>query len=153
MQENYNQVNQQPLNFSQFKYVIDNCRVADQLEYMLTGYTKKELLNKYEELEDGIIGTYYNRPFLCAGTYVIDDEVWYWFFATPVVKDFFLKITREAENLIQRSMKKHPNKRHVVQVWSKHTQSVKWLNILKYKKFSSYYVGDEEIYLVERKRN
>ena len=141
-----------PLNFKHFKYVVDNCRVADQMEIMLMGYTKSHLLNKYDQLEDGVTGTYYGVPFLAAGTHVIDDEGWNWFISTPLVKDFFVRITREALQLINRSMKKHPTKRHVVQVWSKHVDSIKWLNTLKFKQFASYYVGDEKIYLVERKR-
>ncbi|MAG25282.1 hypothetical protein CMI47_06850 [Candidatus Pacearchaeota archaeon] len=156
MQENYKQ-DKQPvrhsLNFTHFRYVVNNCRVADEMEFMLMGYTKALILNKYEELEDGVTGTYYGVPFLASGTHVIDDEVWYWFVATPMVKDFFIRITREANQLIKRSMKKHPTKRHVVQVWSKHADSIKWLNTLKFKQFGSYTVGDEKIYLVERKRN
>ena len=154
-QENFKQVKQpvrHKLNYPHFEYVANNCRVADELESMFMGYTKKNLLQKFNQLEDGVTGTYYHYPFLAAGTHVMDDEVWYWFFATPIVKDFFIRITREAENLIKRSMIKHPDKRHLVQVWSKHIDSVKWLNTLKFKQFSSYYVGDEEIYLVERKR-
>ncbi len=154
-QENFKAVKQpvrHELNYPHFKYVVENCRVADEMECMLMGYTKQKLLDKYNQMEDGVTGTYYNYPFLAAGTHVIDDEVWYWFFATPVVKDFFIRITREANRLIKKSMIKHPDKRHLVQVWSKHHHSVKWLNTLKFKRFSSYNVGDEEIYLVERKR-
>lgn len=156
VQENYKQVKQpvrHDLNFSHFKYVVNKCRIADEMEFMLMGFTKTAVLTTYNELEDGVTGTYHGVPFLAAGTYVDNDEVWYWFIATPLVKDFFVRITREANALIKRSMEKHPTKRHLVQVWSKHADSVKWLNTLKFKQYASYYVGDEEIYLVERKRN
>ena len=71
---------------------------------------------------------------------------------TPLVKDFFKNITREAECMIQTNEKRFPKNKHIVQVWNKHQDSVKWLNILKFKPFSSYHVGKEEILLVERNR-
>jgi hypothetical protein len=140
------------LNYSHYKYVLNNCRFCDSQEMMLMGYTKQKLLEKYPEFEMGVTGTWHDIPFLVSGTHIIEDQCWYWFFATPLANDFFIRISGEAERLIKKSMNKHPDKRHLVQVWSKHIQSVKWLNMLKFKHFSSYYVGDEEIYLVERKR-
>lgn len=140
------------LNYKHYKYVLENCRFCDQQEMMLMGYTKQRLLEKYSELEQGVTGTYHGIPFLASGTHILGDECWYWFFATPLANDFFIRISGEAERLIKNSMQKHQDKRHLVQVWSRHDQSVKWLNMLKFKHFSSYYVGDEEILLVERKR-
>ena len=141
-----------PLNFEHYEYVLNNCRHYDYQEMMLMGYTKRRLIQKFDEYEYGVTGTYHDIPFLASGTHIIGDEVWYWFFGTPLANDFFIRISGEAERLIQDSMKRHPEKRHLVQVWSKHRQSVQWLNMLKFKRFSNYYVGDEEIFLVERKR-
>ena len=155
MQENYrnSKVIQRPLNFKHYKYVLENCRVADRIEMMLTGYTKNKVLEKYVEMEDGVIGSHQGIPFVASGTHVIKNEVWYWFFATPIVKDFFIKITHEANKLINKTFKKHPDKKHYVQVWSKHTDSIEWLNTLKFQQFGSYFVGNEQILLVERKGN
>ena len=60
-QENFKQVKQpvrHKLNYPHFEYVVNNCRVADELECMLMGYTKKNLLQKFNQLEDGVTGTY-----------------------------------------------------------------------------------------------
>jgi hypothetical protein len=57
-----------------------------------------------------------------------------------------------SNHFIENSMRTYPYKRHVVQVWKKHQDSVKWLNMLKFYPFASYHVGAEEILLVERKR-
>ena len=142
-----------PLNFEHYEYVINNCRDVDLQEITLMGYTRNRLIRKFDELEDGVTGSYHNIPFLAAGTHVIDDEVWYWFIGTPLANDFFFRISGEARQLIEKSMQRHPDKRHLVQVWSRHTQSVKWLNMLKFNKIDRYFQGHEEIFIVERKRN
>lgn len=156
-QEDYKTKVKQPvrhdLNFLHYEYVINNCRKVDEYEIMLMGYTKPRLIKKFDELEDGVTGTYHGTPFLASGTHILRNECWYWFIGTPLANDFFVRISREAEELIQKSMNKHQDKRHLVQVWSKHTQSVAWLNMLKFKRISSYWQGNEEIYIVERKRN
>lgn len=140
------------LNFEHYEYVLNNCRHYDHQEMMLMGYTKQRLIKKFDEYESGVTGTYHGIPFLASGTHLLGNECWYWFFATPLANDFFVRISGEAERLVKNSIERHPKKRHLVQVWSKHTQSVAWLNMLKFKRFDSYYVGNEEIYLVERKR-
>jgi hypothetical protein len=156
-QEDYKKKVRQPvrhdLNFEHYEYVINNCRKVDEYEIMLMGYTKPRLIRKFDDLEGGVTGTYHGTPFLAAGTHVLTKECWYWFIGTPLANDFFVRISKEAERLIRDSMEKHPDKRHLVQVWSKHTQSVAWLNMLKFKRISSYYQGSEEIFIVERKRN
>tara|TARA_A100001388_G_scaffold268978_1_gene244727 strand:+ start:5956 stop:6435 length:480 start_codon:yes stop_codon:yes gene_type:complete len=140
------------LNFKHFKYVIENCRKADDIEIQLTGFTKQSLINIYDELEDGLTGTEENNiPFLVAGTQVNEDEVWYWFLATPLVNHYWLRVTIEAKKLIQKKKKQHKDKRHLVQVWSGHKASISWLNILKFKEISHYYVGKEKILIVENR--
>ena len=142
-----------PLNFEHYEYVINNCRDVDLQEITLMGYTRTRLLQKFDELENGVTGTYHDIPFLAAGTHVQNQEVWYWFIGTPLANDFFVRISGEAERLIKDSMARHPDKKHLVQVWSKHSQSVKWLNKLKFYEISHYLQGDEKILIVERKRN
>ena len=134
------------------EYVIENCRKADDIEIQLTGFTKQSLINIYDELEDGLTGTEENNiPFLVAGTQVNEDEVWYWFLATPLVNHYWLRVTIEAKKLIQKKKKQHKDKRHLVQVWSGHKASISWLNILKFKEISHYYVGKEKILIVENR--
>ena len=140
------------LNFPHFEYVVNNCRQADNVEIGLTGFTKKSLIKMYDELEDGLTGTEENNiPFLVAGTQLQDDELWYWFLATPLVNHYWIRVTREAKNLIKKKKKQYQNKRHLVQVWSGHKASISWLNILKFKEVSHYYVGNEKILIVENR--
>lgn len=146
-----NKLKKHPLNFDHYEYVINNMRHWDQLEIMLMGYTKKRLLHMFDQLQ-GVTGTYENIPVLCAGYQKFPNVCWYWFFGTPLVKDFFKNITREFKHMVETNEKKYPNDRHVVQVWNKHQDSIDWLNMLKFKPFSSFHVGKEEILLVERNR-
>ena len=140
------------LNLPHFEYVVNNCRIADNKEIELTGYTKKSLINIYPNLEDGLTGTQeHDIPFLVAGTQLFDDAVWYWFLATPLVNHYWIRVTREAKNLIKKKKKQYQNKRHLVQVWSGHKASISWLNILKFKEVSHYYVGNEKILIVENR--
>ena len=141
-----------PLNFEHYEYVINNCRDVDLQEITLMGYTRQRLIRKFDELENGVTGTCHGIPFLAAGTHVIGDEVWYWFIGTPLANDFFIRISGEAERLVRDSMSRHPDKRHLVQVWSQHHQSVKWLNMLKFNRTDHYFQGNEQIFIVERKR-
>ena len=141
-----------PLRYDHYAYVIDHMRHWDHLEIMLQGYTKKKLLEMFDDLH-GVSATHGKLPVLCAGYQTFPGTYWYWFFGTPIVKDFFKSITHEARAMIESNEKKDPEARHIVQVWKKHQDSVKWLNILKFKPFSSFFVGNEEILLVERKRN
>ena len=60
-------------------------------------------------------------------------------------------ITVKAKKLIQKKKKQHKDKRHLVQVWSGHKASISWLNILKFKEISHYYVGKEKILIVENR--
>jgi 2'-5' RNA ligase len=139
------------LNFDHYQYVIDNMRQWDLTEIKLQGYTKTELFEMFNKLQ-GVTATHNNIPVLCGGIQKFPNICWYWFFATPLVKEFFKNITREARKMIKSNIKKHSNDRHIVQVWSGHQESVKWLNILKFETFSSFYVGKEEILLMELKR-
>ena len=52
------------LNFEHFKYVVENCRKADNIEISLTGFTKETLVNSFATLEDGLTGTEDTIPFL-----------------------------------------------------------------------------------------
>jgi len=142
----------QPLQFDHYEYVIDNMRHWDHMEIMLQGFTKRKLLKMFDNLH-GVSATHENIPVLCAGYQTFPNIFWYWFIATPMVKDFFKNITREAKQMIEHNEKSNPDARHIVQVWNKHNDSLKWLNILNFKPFSSFFVGNEEILLVERKRN
>jgi hypothetical protein len=142
-----------PLNFEHYEYVINNCRDVDLQEITLMGYTRTKFIKNFDNLDDGVTGTYHGIPFLASGTHIMGNECWYWFIGTPLCNDFFFRISGEAERLIKKSMSKHPNKKHLVQVWSKHKQSVKWLNMLKFKQIDHYMQGNEKIYIVERKRN
>jgi hypothetical protein len=139
------------LNFEHFKYVVENCRKADNIEISLTGFTKETLVNSFATLEDGLTGTEDTIPFLVAGTQITGDECWYWFLATPLVNSHWLRITREAKNLIKRKKQQYQNKKHLVQVWSGHKASITWLNILKFKETSHYFVGKEKILIVENR--
>lgn len=100
----------------------------------------------------GVSAAHENIPVLCAGYQTFPNVYWYWFIATPLVRDFFKNITREAKRMITKNQKTNPQARHIVQVWNKHQDSVKWLNILKFKPFSSFFVGNEKILLMEMKR-
>ena len=73
-----------------------------------------------------LTGTENNIPFLVAGTQVVNDEVWYWFIATPLVNEHWFRITREAKKFVQQKKKEHKDKKHLVQVWSGHRSSVGW---------------------------
>jgi len=139
------------LNFDHFKYVVENCRSADKMEIGLTGFTKESLIEFYPKLEDGLTGTEDHIPFLVAGTQVLDDEVWYWFLATPLVNSHWLRVTREARKFVKRKMSQHKDKRHLVQVWSGHKASITWLNILKFNQVGHYHVGNEKILIVENR--
>jgi hypothetical protein len=153
-QENYRKLDNletHDLNFDHYEYVVNNMRHWDQMEIMLMGFTKHSLLKYFDRMR-GITATYQGTPVLAAGHQLTDFECWYWFFGTPMVKDFFKKITSGSNHFIENSMRTYPYKRHVVQVWKKHQDSVKWLNMLKFYPFASYHVGAEEILLVERKR-
>lgn len=142
------------LNFPHFEYVVNNCRQADNVEIELTGFTKKSLIEMYDKLEDGLTGTEENNiPFLVAGTQVYEDEVWYWFLATPLVNHYWFRVTLEAKKLIKKKLKQHKDKRHLVQVWSGHKASIRWLNILNFKEINHYYVGNEKILIVENRTN
>ena len=91
------------LNFPHFEYVVNNCRQADNIEIGLTGFTKKSLIKMYDELEDGLTGTEENDiPFLVAGTQINNDEIWYWFIATPLVNHYWFRVTLEAKKLIKK---------------------------------------------------
>lgn len=139
------------LNRPHFEYVVQNCRQADVIEMNLCGFTQQSLIGIYDELEDGLTGTENEIPFLVAGTQVVKDEVWYWFLATPLVNSHWLRVTREAKNLIKRKKEQHKDKRHLVQVWSKHTNSVVWLNILKFTEIDHFFVGNEKMLIVENR--
>ena len=139
------------LNFDHFKYVVENCRSADKMEIGLTGFTKESLIEFYPKLEDGLTGTEDHIPFLVAGTQVLNDEVWYWFLATPLVNHYWFRVTLEAKKLIKKKKQQHKDKRHLVQVWSGHTASIKWLNILNFKEISHYNVLNEKILIVENR--
>ena len=108
----------------------------------------------YDKLEDRLTGTEENNiPFLVAGTQVYEDEVWYWFLATPLVNHYWFRVTLEAKKLIKKKLKQHKDKRHLVQVWSGHKASIRWLNILNFKQINHYYVGNEKILIVENRTN
>ena len=139
------------LNFPHFSYVINNCRKADEIEMGLTGHNKQNLIAMFPHLEDGLTGTENNIPFLVAGTQVVNDKVWYWFIATPLVNEHWFRITREAKKFVQQKKKEHKDKKHLVQVWSGHRSSVGWLNILKFSPIEHYFVGKEKILIVENK--
>ena len=141
-----------PLNKKHFEYVINHMRWWDEMEIMLQGYTKKKMLEMFDNLH-GVSATYKNIPLLCAGYQTFPNIYWYWFLATPMVTEHFVDITRQARNMIKKNEQQTPKARHIVQVWNKHQHSVKWLNILNFKPFSSFQVGNEQILLVERKRN
>lgn len=140
-----------PLRFDHYEYVIEHMRQWDHMEVMLQGYTKKQLLKMFDNLQ-GVSATHEDIPVLCAGYQTFPNVYWYWFIATPLVRDFFKNITREAKKMITKNQKTNPQARHIVQVWNKHQDSVKWLNILKFKPFSSFSVGNEEILLMEMNR-
>ena len=138
------------LNLPHFEYVVNNCRIADNKEIELIGYTKKSLIEMYQHLEDGLTGTQeHDIPFLVAGTQIVNDAVWYWFLATPLVNHYWIRVTREAKEFVQKKMNEHKDKRHLVQVWSGHKASISWLNILKFNEVSHYNVGNEKILIVE----
>lgn len=139
------------LNLPHFTYVVNNCRKADEIEMGLTGFTKKSLIELYPQIEDGLTGTERDIPFLVAGTQIVGNEIWYWFLATPLVHSHWIRVTREARDFIKRKKLEHKDKYHRVQVWSGHTSSIEWLNILKFQPINHYYVGDEKILIVENK--
>lgn len=139
------------LNYKHFEYVVNNCRKADEMEMNLCGFTKTSLIKIFDELEDGLTGTENDIPFLVAGTQIIENEVWYWFLATPLVNSHWLRVTREAKNLIKRKKEQHKDKRHLVQVWSNHTNSVAWLNILNFTEVEHFFVGNEKMLIVENR--
>lgn len=139
------------LNYEHFKYVVENCRQADNIEIGLTGFSKQTLIDLYPQLEDGLTGTEGDLPFLVAGTQVVDKEVWYWFLATPLVNSHWLRVTREARKFVNSKLEEHKDKRHLVQVWSGHKASITWLNILNFKEISHYNVGNEKILIVENR--
>ncbi len=139
------------LNFEHFKYVVQNCRRADNIEIGLTGFNKDTLIEMYPLLEDGLTGTERDIPFLVAGTQIVEDELWYWFLATPLVNSHWLRVTREARKFVNQKINQHKDKRHLVQVWSGHKASITWLNILNFKEISHYYVENEKILIVENR--
>lgn len=139
------------LNFEHFKYVVQNCRQADDVEIGLTGFNKDTLIEMYPLLEDGLTGTERDIPFLVAGTQIVEDELWYWFLATPLVNSHWLRVTREARKFVNQKLEQHKDKRHLVQVWSGHKASITWLNILNFKEISHYYVEKEKILIVENR--
>ena len=141
----------QPMTRNHYDYVVRNMRQWDEMEVMLQGYTKTQLMEMFDNLH-GVSATHQDIPVLCAGYQTFPKVYWYWFFATPMVRDFFIDITRHAQEMIRENEQRDPDARHVVQVWNKHQDSVKWLNILNFKPFSSFNVGNEQILLVERKR-
>ena len=153
-QENYKKPDRlvtHDLNFDHYEYVINNMRHWDHMEIMLMGFTKPLLVRHFDHMR-GLTATHDDTPVLAAGYKQTEDACWWWFFGTPMVRDFFNEITTGSNRYIEKVMQQHRHKRHVVQVWNKHQDSVKWLNILKFQQFSSYRVGAEEILLVERKR-
>lgn len=93
------------LNFPHFSYVINNCRKADEIEMGLTGHNKQNLIAMFSHLEDGLTGTENNIPFLVAGTQVVNDEVWYWFIATPLVNEHWLELHEKQRSLCNKRKK------------------------------------------------
>lgn len=140
-----------PLNRQHYQYVVNHMRWWDEMEIMLQGYTKKRMLDMFDDLH-GVSATHGDIPVLCAGYQTFPNVYWYWFIATPMVAEHFVDITRNAQKMIEKNEQETPDARHIVQVWNKHQHSIKWLNILNFKQFSSFNVGNEQILLVERKR-
>lgn len=122
----------EPVNIHNLTHIWESMRTRDRQELALQGMTDETYISVILNLEFVACAKYKGEPVAIIG-YGKNANIWLVFFGTPALDQHQLLFIKTGKQFVDCVVEKEFPARILVEVWSEHKDSLRWLSLLGFK--------------------
>jgi len=130
-------------------FIYDNMKEVEREELRHQGYDRIQFAAHHAHSDVALVGKYRGEPFCAFG--VIDYGNAFlsvWLLGTPEMTKHIKVATRQARVFMGQMCKLYPGQRFAGEVWEQYQTSVRWLEMIGFKKTASRYWKNGEPFML-----